>query len=60
MRDLVIMLAIASGAVAVGIVGDGENWLGDRIGLLVIVYLAAALFLLGVWADIRSARRKRR
>jgi hypothetical protein len=42
MRDLWVFLAVVLGALGVGVLGDGENWFGDRVVLVEISYLFGA------------------
>jgi hypothetical protein len=37
-----VFLAVVLGALGVGVLGDGENWFGDRVVLVEISYLFGA------------------
>ena len=58
MRDVALFLAVIAGAVAIGVVGGSENWLHDRPGLVVLLYLGAVFGAILLVADVRSPRRR--
>ena len=58
MRDVALFFAIIAGAVVIGLIGGSEAWLGDRVGLVVLLYLGTVFGAILLVADARSPRRR--
>jgi hypothetical protein len=59
MRDVEALAVFILGLLIVGGIADTEDWLGDRVDLIELVYLAAsAVALTLVWC-LRALRRRR-
>lgn len=52
-----LVVVLAGGAVLAGVAGDTENWLHDRVALVVVVYLIIAVDVLMLVGEARVTYR---